>query len=151
MCWGIVFAHVAGIFSSLMFCMWVWCIWKRKKKSVSLFSKLMYSVYLSGTEHFHINCYNFFFTLITCRHSSGLKDDPSIKIGLHIKVRHFIFSTPFFFFFLVMRSLQAPGVCKHFPQHFKFCFHSCWSVFFTTICQLHLFDFWSILIKRLSF
>lgn len=33
---------------------------KKKKKKRQSGSKLMFSVSLSGTEHFHINCYNYF-------------------------------------------------------------------------------------------
>lgn len=73
---------------------------KKKKKKVSVCFPNSCTRFISQARSIFISTVTiFFFTLITCRHSSGLKDDPSIKIGLHIKVRHFIFSTPFFFFF----------------------------------------------------
>lgn len=58
-----------------------------------------------------------------------------------------------FCFYNTDMSLQAPGVYEHFFSVLFVFTPTVWSVcvcvcFPTTWCQLHLFDFWSILIKQ---
>lgn len=113
--------------------------------------KSIYTVYFSGTVLWFSTLF-FYFTqlqtdLITCTRSSGLVWRTRGNKWDSLRRVDAICTTPLWFSFGFTWSFTGDwGVIKRFHQVLFPLFLKC---IFTTICQLHLFDFWSILIKRL--
>lgn len=138
--------------------MLVWCLLKNVwvRQVANSFIQFISQAPCITLVQFHINCYlkkkNFHHSglqpdLITWPHSPGLMDGLEWMTWSLYKIKRNVFHLLYTSFcFLLGPYLKRINT---FNNVLRFCFHSCWSVFFTTICQLHLFDFWSILIKRL--